>query len=51
MHDEFMVGINRFGLVFTKHLFGQTAFHPVLSRVLTVILLWITAIGFILFCV
>lgn len=37
------LGINRFGLVFTKHLFGQTAFHPVLSRVLTVILLWITA--------
>ena len=37
------LGINRFGLVFTKHLFGQTAFHPVLSRVLTVVLLWITA--------
>ena len=37
------LGINRFGLVFTKHLFGQAAFHPVISRVLTVILLWITA--------
>lgn len=37
------LGINRFGLVFTKHLFGQTVFHPVLSRVLTVALLWITA--------
>lgn len=37
------LGINRFGLVFTKHLFGQTAFHPVFSRVFTVFFLWITA--------
>lgn len=42
MMDSWL-GINRFGLVFTKHLFGQTSFHPVFSRVLTVVLLWITA--------
>lgn len=44
------LGINRFGLVFTKHLFGMTSFVPSVSKVLTVCMLWITAIFF-SFCV
>ncbi len=44
------LGINRFGLVFTKHLFGMTSFVPSVSKVLTVCMLWITAMFF-SFCV
>lgn len=44
------LGINRFGLVFTKLLFGMTSFSPFISRALTVVFLWLTAM-FLSFCV
>lgn len=47
---ESWLGINRFGLVFTKKLFGMTSFVPFFSKLLTVVLLWLTAM-FLAFCV
>lgn len=50
MMDSWL-GINRFGLVFTKHLFGMTSFVPSVSKVLTVCMLWITAMFFPFVCI